>query len=190
MKILIILGSTRKNRVSERIGKWVLEQIPQDKDISFELVDLRNYPLPFFDEVRGPSTLQGNYETKGAKEWAAKVAEGDGFIFITPEYNHGYSAVMKNALDYVYQEWNKKPVAFVSYGGIAAGTRAVMQLTQVVRELQMVSVREGAHLPMIWNAFAEDGSFKKEYHLPSLEPLFTSLVWWTKTLWQAREGNV
>lgn len=187
MKIQIILGSTRPGRKSELVCKWLTTKLPKSDDVTYEIIDLRDWPLPFFNEPVGPSQNGGKFTLALAEKWAAKIKEGDGYIFITPEYNHGYSAVLKNALDYVYYEWNQKPVAFVSYGGIAAGTRAVMQLTQIARELQMVSIREGVHLPFIWTAFDDLGNFKEEYHVPDPAPMIDQLIWWTKALKEARE---
>ncbi len=109
-KIQIIIGSTRQNRSGELVAKYVKNIASNKTDLEFELIDLRDWKLPFYDEVAGPMGLKGNYSSAIGKKWAAKVAEADGYIFITPEYNHGYSAVLKNALDYAYFEWNRKPV--------------------------------------------------------------------------------
>lgn len=144
MKIKVILGSTRQGRVSEAIGKWVMEQV---KDA--ELLDLRDYPMPFFDEPISPSMLKEPYTNPIVVKWTAKIAEGDAFIIVTPEYNHGYPAVLKNALDYVYKEWNGKKVAFVGYGSVGAA-RAIEQLRQVVIELQMVPLRNSVHIIRHW----------------------------------------
>ncbi|MGD0328096.1 MAG: NAD(P)H-dependent oxidoreductase [Minisyncoccia bacterium] len=146
LKIYVIIGSTRQNRFSEKPARYLYEELKKKKDIQAELIDLRDWPLPFFDEPMGPSMLKGNYSHELAKKWAAKVGEADGYIIVTPEYNHGYPAVLKNALDWVYTEWNKKPVGFVSYGSVG-GARSVEQLRQVVVELQMVPIRNAIHIP-------------------------------------------
>src|SRR5579859_7915590 len=140
VKIQVIIGSTRKGRFSEKPAHWIFDELKKRQDVDAELIDLRDWPLPFFDESISPSQNKGTYENALAAKWAKKIEEADGFIIVTPEYNHGYSAVLKNALDYVYKEWNKKPVGFVSYGGISGGTRAVQQLRQVAIELQMVPI--------------------------------------------------
>lgn len=188
--VQIILGSTRPKRRSEAVGKWVLEQIQTRPEFAVELIDLRDWPLPFYNEVAGPSSLGGNYSVELAKKWAAKVAEADGYIIITPEYNHGYSAVLKNALDYLYKEWNRKPVAFVSYGGLGAGIRSVEQLRTVAVELQMAPIQSAVHIPFISKALDEQGNFKvSEEWNKRLESLFDELAWWAGALKAAREKN-
>jgi NAD(P)H-dependent FMN reductase len=156
-KIHVIVGSTRPGRVSEGIAKWALG-IAQRLGLDAELVDLRDWPLPFYAEVGPPKMLGGQYSTPVATKWAAKVKEADGYLIVTPEYNHGYPAVLKNALDYCYDEWNGKPVAFVSYGGVAAGTRSVGQLRQVVAELQMFDLRDAVHIPFVNKAIDAAGA--------------------------------
>lgn len=106
MKIAVILGSIREIRRGGRVAKCLMSQLAQFKDIEFELLDLKDYPLPFFNESNSPQGLEGNYTNETAKKWAAKIGEADAFIIITPEYNHGTSGVLKNPLDWVYQEWN------------------------------------------------------------------------------------
>jgi len=115
MKIAVILGSIRGIRRGGRVAKWLMPQLLKRKDIDVELLDLKDYPLPFYNESDSPEGLEGNYTNEIGKKWAEKIGEKDGFILITPEYNHGTSGVLKNALDWVYYEWNKKPVAFISY---------------------------------------------------------------------------
>lgn len=185
----MIIGSTRQNRFGDKPAKWVLGQLQKQQDIDAELIDLRDWPLPFFDEPISPAHNQGKYVNELAAQWAKKIGEADGFIFITPEYNHGYSAVLKNAIDYVYDEWNKKPVAFVSYGGTAGGTRAVQQLRQVAVELQMAPVRAGVHLTLYWTQLDENGNFPFEQYNEGLQTMVDQLLWWTKALKAAREGN-
>ncbi|OGE79053.1 MAG: hypothetical protein A2751_01175 [Candidatus Doudnabacteria bacterium RIFCSPHIGHO2_01_FULL_46_14] len=189
MKILIILGSTRPNRESEKVGRWVLREIQKRAEFDAELIDLRDWPLPFYNEVAGPESINGNYSIELAKKWEAKVGEADGFIIIAPEYNHGYPAVLKNALDYTYISWNKKPVSFVSYGGSAGGARSVEQLRQVAVELQMAPLHKGVHIPMIWTAWDETGNKLKDELAWSrrLVPLFDELAWWTKALKTGRQ---
>src|SRR5665213_2869794 len=150
IKIQIIMGSTRQGRFVEQPAKWIFEKAKMQEGIEVELIDLRDWPLPFFDEAVSPSMNKGNYTNELAAKWAKKVGEADGYIIVTPEYNHGYPGVLKNAIDYVYGEWNNKPVGFVSYGGVAGGTRSVQQLRQVAIELQMVPIRNGIHIPMYW----------------------------------------
>ncbi|KKW12939.1 MAG: NADPH-dependent FMN reductase [Candidatus Gottesmanbacteria bacterium GW2011_GWB1_49_7] len=127
--------------MSEKVAPWVLAEAKKHTEAEFELIDLRDWPLPFYNE---PTSVTGltKYSIPLAEKWSEKIRQGDGFLIVTPEYNHGYSAVLKNALDYLYTEWHRKPVAFVSYGGPVGGSRAVEQLRLVSIELKMVPVRE------------------------------------------------
>ena len=138
-KIAIILGSTRPGRNGEAVAAWVLEQAKARTDAEYELVDLRDHPLPHLDEAI-PASM-GMYSQPHTKAWAATIAAYDGFVFVTPEYNHGTTGVLKNAIDYLYAEWNNKSAGFVSYGS-AGGVRAVEHLRLVVGELQIADVRQ------------------------------------------------
>ncbi|MDO8577007.1 MAG: NAD(P)H-dependent oxidoreductase [Candidatus Daviesbacteria bacterium] len=186
VKIQIILGSTRQKRFSEKPGKWIFELLQRREGIEAELIDLRDYPLPFFDEPISPAMSKGEYSNKEAERWAEKVAEANGYIIVTPEYNHGYSAVLKNALDYVYSQWNNKPVGFVAYGGMG-GARAVEQLREVAMELQMVPIRAAVHIPAFWTLLDDKGNLKTETLNESAEAMLDQLIWWTKVLKEARE---
>ena len=117
LKIKIIVGSTRANRFSEKPSQWIYELAKQRADLDVELLDLRDYALPFFEEAFPPGYAKDNYDNPIVIKWREKIREADGFILCTPEYNHGYPAVLKNALDYVYHVWGRKAVAFVSWGG-------------------------------------------------------------------------
>lgn len=185
IKIQVILGSTRPQRFSEKPGKWIFELLQKREGIEAELIDLRDYPLPFFDEPVSPAMSKGEYSNKEAEKWAKKVAEADGYIIVTPEYNHGYSAVLKNALDYVYSEWNNKPVGFVAYGGMG-GARAVEQLREVAVELQMVPIRAAVHIPAFWTLLDDKGNLKTESLNESAEVMLDQLIWWVKVLRSGR----
>ncbi|WP_121702416.1 NADPH-dependent FMN reductase [Streptomyces sp. BBFR25] len=137
-KIGIILGSTRPGRNGEAVARWVLDVASKRGDAEYELVDLLDYKLPHLDEALPPS--MGQYSQPHTQEWARKVASFDGFIMVTPEYNHSTSGVLKNAIDYLFAEWNNKAVGFVSYGAMG-GARAVEHLRLVAGELQMADVR-------------------------------------------------
>jgi NAD(P)H-dependent FMN reductase len=146
LKIQVILGTTRQNRFGDKAAHYVLGELQKRTDVQAELVDLRDWPLPFFDHPASP--MRGKItEPEVVARWTAKVGEADGYVIVTPEYNHGYPAVLKNALDWVYAEWTKKPVGFVGYGN-AGGARAIEQLRQVVIELDMVPLREALHIPL------------------------------------------
>ena len=186
MKIQVILGSTRQKRFSEQPGNWIMKKL-QEKGIEAELLDLRDYPLPFFEEPASPNSSPTPFTNPEVVKWTQKIAEGDGYIFITPEYNHGYSAVLKNALDYIYKEWNHKPAAFISYGGPAAGTRAVQQLKEVMLELQMHPIRNNVHMPLYWNHLNDQGQYDFSLVEKSGDGLVEQLVFWAEKLKPIRE---
>lgn len=146
LNIQVILGSTRQNRFGDKPAHYILGELQKRPNVRAELVDLRDWPMPFFDHPVSPMRAKIS-EPAIIPRWAAKVGEADAYVIVTPEYNHGYPAVLKNALDWVYTEWTKKPVGFVGYGS-TGGARAIEQLRQVVIELEMVPIREALHIPI------------------------------------------
>lgn len=189
LKIQIILGSTRQNRFGDKPARWIYEETKKKAGVEAELLDLRDYPLPFFNEPMSPTMLKGNYSNEIAKKWAKKIGEADGYIIIPPEYNHGYPAVLKNALDYPYSEWNNKPVGFISYGGVG-GARSVEQLRQVAIELQMAPIRNSVHIPAFWTLLDENGELKAgafDSLKTNADNFLNQLIWWAKALKTARE---
>ena len=182
MKIQIILGSTRQGRFGDKPAQWIFEKTAKLPGVEAELLDLREHPLPFFDEPVSPGMSDGKYANPEAAKWAKKIGEADAYIIVAAEYNHGYTAVLKNALDYVYKEWNNKPVAFVSYGGAAGGARAVEQLRQVVVELQMTPIRATVLIPMYWSLLDEQGGLNTETLEEGGDKMLEQLVSWAKTL--------
>src|SRR5690349_22651620 len=144
-KIGIILGSTRPGRNGEAVAKWVLDVAKQRSDAEFELVDLLDYKLPHLDEAMPPA--MGQYSQPHTQEWAAKIASFDGFVIVTPEYNHSVPGALKNAIDFLAAEWANKSVGFVSYGS-TGGTRAVEHLRLIAGELQMADVRSQVALSL------------------------------------------
>ena len=138
MNIAVILGSTRPGRIGEAVAQWVHTIAGRRSDATFELVDVKDFNLPLLDEPIPPSL--GRYSQPHTKRWAAKIAEFDGFVFVTAEYNHGIPAALKNAIDFLYREWNHKAAGFVSYGN-AGGARAVEQLRLVMAEVKIADVR-------------------------------------------------
>jgi NAD(P)H-dependent FMN reductase len=178
-RIGIILGSTRPNRNGEQVAKWVFDLASRRDDAEFELIDLRDYPLPHLDEPLPPSL--GQYQHEHTKQWAATIASFDGFVIVTPEYNHGTSGVLKNAIDYLYAEWNNKAVGFVSYGSVG-GARAVEHLRLVAGELQMADVRQQVALSLI-TEFKNFSVFKPgDYNLPALNTLLGQVIAWSAAL--------
>ncbi|GAA0700484.1 hypothetical protein GCM10010193_64060 [Kitasatospora atroaurantiaca] len=179
LKIGIILGSTRPNRNGAQVAKWVLDTASRRVDAEFELIDLRDHPLPHLDEPLPPSL--GRYQNEHTRQWADKIASLDGFVIVTPEYNHGIPGVLKNALDFLYAEWNNKAVGFVSYGGVG-GVRAVEQLRLVAGELQMPDVRQQVALSMI-TEFENYSVFKPgAYNVPALNTLLDQVIAWSTAL--------
>ena len=145
IKIAIIVGSTRPGRNGEAVAKWVYEVSRKRSDAEFELVDIKDFNLPLLDEPMPP--IMGQYSKPHTKVWAAKIGEFDAYVFVTPEYNHGTSGALKNAIDFLFAEWNNKAAGFVSYGG-ASGARAVEQLRLNLAEVQMATVRNQVLLSM------------------------------------------
>jgi NAD(P)H-dependent FMN reductase len=187
-RIGIVIGSTREGRFGEKPARWIHNIAKQRTDLAFELVDLRDHPLPFFNEPRSPA--YGPVNNEAARLWAATLATLDGLIVVTPEYNHGPSAVLKNALDYAYWEFARKPIGFVGYGGVGAA-RAVEQLRLIAIELQMVPVARAVHIGMVESlGIMQHGKTFEDFpHLAqAANRLLDDMSWWAKVLKPAREG--
>ena len=185
----IIIGTTREGRFGDKPAKWIQDIATGRPDLEVEIVDLRDYPLPFFNEPASP--LWAAPKNEIARRWARKVAELDGFIFVTAEYNHGIPAVLKNALDYAYKEFNRKPAAYVGYGGVG-GARAVEQLRMVNIELQMAPTRSAVHIggADFMGMFLEGKTFADLPHLePAAQAMLDELSWWVKALKAARAAT-
>lgn len=184
-KILILTGSMRPGRFNPQAANWILAQVKKRKGIEVELVDIAELNLPFLDEPTPP--LMHQYSKEHTKNWAEKVGPADGFIFVTPEYNHSTSAALKNAIDYLNLEWNYKPVSFVSYGSMAGGARAVEHLRGVAGELRMFDLREQVLLPNYWENFNEKGEFQfTERHEKEANTMLDELCYWANALKEAR----
>jgi NAD(P)H-dependent FMN reductase len=181
LKIQIVVGSVREGCASLPVARWV--QAGASRHVDAELVDLADWPLPMFALATPPA--MGGYKDPLQKRWAARIGEADGYVLVSPEYNHGTSAVLKNALDYLYAEWNRKPVAFVSFGN-TGGARAVEQLRAIAVELRMAPLGEAVHLFGIREKL-KDGRFEADARdKKQLMQLFESLVWWGEALRTAR----
>jgi NAD(P)H-dependent FMN reductase len=184
LKIKVIVGSTRQNRFSEKPAQWIFDLAKQRSELDVELLDLRDYPLPFFEEGMPPGLAKDNYTNPIVVKWRDKIREADGFVICSPEYNHGYPAVLKNALDYTYFAWSRKAVSFVSWGGVG-GARGVEQLRAVAIELDMAPVRFAVHIPNPW--FIKDISeIDTDANKQSAKALLDNLTWWTGALKAAR----
>lgn len=190
-KIAVIIGSTRANRFSERAARWFVRHLEQRPQVETRVLDLRDFPMPFFDQAVPPAAPgRAPYENEVVQRWTAQIARADGFVFVTPEYNYGTSAVLKNAIDWVYPEWNRKAAAFVSYGS-AAGARSIQQLRETAIELQLAAVRSSVYIPMdiLWEHFkggdVEAGLVRMD---DSARRLIDDLLWWTEALKSARSA--
>jgi len=187
LRIGIVLGSTRTGRFADRPADWLHELAAKVDGVAVELVDLRDYPLPFFDEPKSPFREPSKNEV--AQRWGKKVAELDAFVFVTGEYNHSIPASLKNALDYLYAEWNRKPAAFVGYGN-AGGARAIEQLRLMLVELQIAPLRSAVHVGrdefmgmlMHGKTFADFPQLAQAADL-----MLKDLIWWA---WTLREGRL
>lgn len=175
-KLEIIIASTRPGRVGPTIARWVDEAAREHGGFEeVELVDLAEVNLPFMNEPHHPRL--GRYTHQHTRDWSAKVSEADAFVFVMPEYNYGYSAELKNAIDYLHQEWQYKPVGLVSYGGVSAGTRAAQMIKQVVTTLKMTPVFEAVSIPFVHKLIdEEEGLVPNDVMVGSAKAMFDELV--------------
>lgn len=178
-KIAIIVGSTRPGRKAGAVAQWVHKIAERRGDGDFEIVDIADFDLPLLDEETPPA--MGQYTNEHTRTWAAKIAEFDGFVFVTPEYNHSTSGALKNAIDFLYQEWNNKAAGFVSYGS-AGGTRAVEQLRLIMGELQIADVRAQVALSLFTDFENYSNFAPAPQHEQSVEAMLDQLVTWSKAL--------
>lgn len=188
-KIGIIISSVRPNRFADHPARWIHDLATQRDDIEVELVDLKDFPLPLFDEPGSPAWVPTQNEV--AQRWQKKVAEFDGYIIVAAEYNRGPTGAIKNAIDYAYNEWNKKAVAFVGYGSVG-GARAIEQLRLNAVELQMAPVRVGVHIQWpVYTAVAQEGKSLNDFDflVQNARDMLDQLVWWTQALKTAREAD-
>lgn len=191
-KIAVIIGSTRKARFADKPAQWLMEKVKDHAELDFELVDLRDYDLPFFDEAASNAYVPS--QDPRAVRWQQKVAEFDGYLFVLAEYNHGMPASVKNAFDQDYVGWNRKPVGALAYGSMG-GARSLEHLRQVAVELQMVPLRNAVHIGgseffKVWSGGQNAPMSEIEGVLQgSLKSMLDELVWWTKATKAAREAQ-
>jgi NAD(P)H-dependent FMN reductase len=178
-RIGVILGSTRPGRRGEPVARWVMEEAGQRTDAEFELVDLADYPLPHLDEPLPPS--MGQYQNAHTQQWAATIARFDGYVFITPEYNHSTSGVLKNAIDVLYAEWNNKAMGVVAYGAVG-GARAAEHLRLVAGELQMADVRTNVALSLFTDFEGFTTLRPGAHQAQVLDTLFREVIAWSQAL--------
>ncbi|MFI7344186.1 NADPH-dependent FMN reductase [Streptomyces sp. NPDC050085] len=176
----IILGSTRPGRMGPQIAQWVEKTAGTRQDADFELVDIADYNLPLFDEPRSPR--MGDYAHDHTRAWAAKIDELDGFVFVTPEYNRSIPAALKNAIDFVYNEWNNKAAGFVGYGSNVSGARALDHLRHIAGAVQLAAVHSQVHLSLHTD-FEEFRTFAPaERHEAALQQVLTEVITLTEAL--------
>ena len=185
-KIGIILGSTRPGRNGEAVAQWVYELARQRTDATFELIDLKDFALPHLDEAMPPT--MGQYANDHTKAWAATIARFDGFVFVTPEYNHSTSGALKNAIDYLYNEWNNKAAGFVSYGGLG-GARAVEHLRLIMGELQVADVRAQVALSLITDFVNYSEFAPNAYHVAEVGTMLDQVIAWSEALAPLRSAT-
>ena len=183
-RIAIILGSTRPGRRGEAVAQWVYELASKRDDAEFELVDIADYELPHLDEPMPPSLAQ--YANDHTKRWSQTIASFDGFVFVTPEYNHSTSGALKNAIDYLYREWNNKAAAFVSYGSSASGARAVEHLRLIMGEVQIADVRAQLGLSLLRDFENYQVFVPKPEHEQQLGTVLDQVVAWSRALTTVR----
>ncbi|TMC01946.1 MAG: NAD(P)H-dependent oxidoreductase [Chloroflexi bacterium] len=169
--LMVIVASTRPTRVGMAVGRWFVDHATEHPAFDVDLADLAEVDLPFMDEPEHPRFAR--YVHDHTKRWSARVKAADAFVFVTPEYNHGYNAPLKNAIDFLHHEWEHKPVGFVSYGGVAAGTRAVQQLKPVCVVLRMTPMSDAVYIPFVQRHLDEERRFQST---PELETAATAML--------------
>jgi NAD(P)H-dependent FMN reductase len=185
----IIIGSTRPGRTGPSIADWIYQRAIAHGGFNVELIDLAEVQLPMFDEPKHPRF--GEYEHQHTKDWSATISRGDAFIFVIPEYNYGFTAPVKNAIDYLHREWRGKAVGFVSYGGVAAGTRAVQMLKPVLTTLKMVPITESVSIPFVHRRLDSGGRLQpNEMMDQAATAMLDELATWTAALEPIREPAV
>jgi NAD(P)H-dependent FMN reductase len=189
MLIQVITGTTRAERFSERAATWVLDHLRGRGDVDVEAVDLRDHPLPFFDGVP-PAKNPRDYSSGEVARLGETLDRADGYVVVTGEYNHGYPAVLKNAMDWTFVEWTRKPISFVSWGNVG-GARAIEQLRQVAVEFEMAPLRHAVHIlpDTMIAARRVAGTAVFDPLEPKLKLLADDLLWWATALHNARRGE-
>ena len=180
-KLLILIASTRPGRIGLPVANWFVERAEVHGGFELEVVDLAELNLPLLDEPQHPRLRR--YTKDHSHAWSAIVDAADAVVMVTSEYNYGYPAALKNAIDYLHHEWRYKPVGFVSYGGVAAGTRAVQQLKQVVTALAMMPTQAGVNIPFVQQFLGEDGTITgNEVMLEAVPAMLDELMMFQEAL--------
>lgn len=186
MKLKVIVGSTRPGRKGPIVAKWFADFASAHSDFKVEILDLKEFDMPLFNEPEHPKS--GNYQHESTKAWSKAIADGDAFVTVTPEYNHTYPATLKNAFDFLHKEWKEKPMGFVSYAGVSAGTRAVSELKLPVATMSMMPIVEAVNIPFFWNFITKEGNFEpNETTEKAAQAMLHQLSRWAKALKAMRE---
>jgi NAD(P)H-dependent FMN reductase len=191
VKIALIVGSTRPNRFADVPARWIVDAVAERDDLSLEVLDLRDWPMPFYSEPKTAAVTGGAFSDPVAERWRHKIGEFDGFIATAAEYNHGPTAVLKNAFDSAAFEWNQKPISYVGYGGVG-GARAVEQLRMVAVELRMAPIKHAVHIgmePFVGILFQGKTLDDYDHLIKARTAMFDELVWWARALRAAREAT-
>jgi NAD(P)H-dependent FMN reductase len=188
-RIGVILSSTRQGRRGEGFAKWIHVLVAERPGVEVELIDLREYPLPAYAHQQMPNAMEKSYTDEVARRWSEKIHGLDGYVIVTPEYNHGYPGNLKNAIDHVHLGWWYKPVAFVSYGGTASGARAVEQLRNVAVEVRMVPVRGEVNIRLIGLELDDQARPKDPFYPKVAKAMIDQLLWWARATKHARTAE-
>lgn len=180
LKLHVIIASTRPGRAGKPVADWFYEYALKHGSFDVELVDLAAFNLPVYDEPNHPRTHK--YEHEHTKTWSKSVDAADAFVLVTPEYNFGPTPALVNALNYVYDEWSYKPAAFVSYGGVSGGLRAVQMTKQILSTLKVVPLTEAVTIPMVPQHLKDGAFIPNEFHLKSAEEVLSELARWAAAL--------
>jgi NAD(P)H-dependent FMN reductase len=186
INLKIIIASTRSGRKGPLLAEWIFERALVHEEFRIEMIDLAEINLPFMDEPHHPR-LQ-HYTHQHTKDWSAKIASADAFIVVTPEYNHGFPATIKNAIDFLYNEWRHKPIGFVSYGGISAGTRSIQLLKPVLASLDMVPLTAAVNVPFFTKFIRDDKFEATDDQIKMADGLFAELKRWSHSLAHMRDA--
>jgi NAD(P)H-dependent FMN reductase len=186
-RLMIVIASTRPGRAGQSIGEWFRAKADANGTFEVDYADLAEINLPFMDEPNHPRLRQ--YTKQHTKDWSARVDAADAFVFVTPEYNHGMTAALKNAIDYLNQEWQYKPLGFVSYGGVAGGTRSVQAIKPIANVLKMTPIPEAVVIPLFQRFMTDDGTFQPEDLIQDAAiMMLEQLGRWATTLRPMRDG--
>jgi NAD(P)H-dependent FMN reductase len=188
-KLKIITSTTRPGRKGPAVASWIAEKAKEYSQFEVEILDLAEIDLPLMNESNHPRLKK--YQHNHTKQWSEAIDSADAFIFVVAEYNHGFTAPLKNAIDYLFDEWAFKPIGIVSYGGVAGGARAVHMLKEIVTALNMVPIREGVIIPFLQKYINDQGDFKpNEIIDKSADTMLQELTRWSEALVSLREEQV